>query len=113
MMEILLVQTTIHYCKYRFTSCRPSYLNTTRRFLRARQYNLKNAKIMWKNCYEWRKTAEGVGIDELYRRIDPFNVRLHVSSSRPQGSPCSQYPERNHFFKFWPLYFHKVLLFNS
>ena len=30
---------------------------------------------MWKNCYEWRKTAEGVGIDELYRQIDPFDVR--------------------------------------
>jgi hypothetical protein len=45
-----------------------------RRFLRARQFNLKNAKIMWKNCYKWRKTAEGVGIDELYRRIDPFDV---------------------------------------
>ena len=29
---------------------------------------------MWKNCFEWRKGAEGVGIDELYRRIDPFDV---------------------------------------
>lgn len=33
---------------------------------------------MWKNCYEWRKTAEGPGIDELYRRIDPFDVSLYV-----------------------------------
>jgi hypothetical protein len=51
-----------------------------RRFLRARQFNLKNAKVMWKNCYEWRKTAEGVGIDELYRRIDPFDVRAPTLS---------------------------------
>ncbi|KAI0345752.1 CRAL/TRIO domain-containing protein [Trametopsis cervina] len=64
---------------------------TLLRFLRARQFNLKNAKTMWKNCYQWRKTAEGVGIDELYRRIDPFD-----------------YPERDHVFKFWPLFFHKV-----
>ena len=33
---------------------------------------------MWKNCHEWRKSAEGVGIDELYRRIDPFDVRSHI-----------------------------------
>ncbi|KAI0699119.1 CRAL-TRIO domain-containing protein [Cytidiella melzeri] len=64
---------------------------TLLRFLRARQFNLKNAKIMWTNCYEWRKSAEGVGIDELYRRIDPFD-----------------YPERDHVFKFWPLFFHKA-----
>lgn len=64
---------------------------TLMRFLRARQLNLKNAMIMWKNCYEWRKSAEGVGIDELYRRIDPFD-----------------YPERNHVFQFWPLFFHKT-----
>lgn len=35
---------------------------------------------MWKNCYEWRKTTEGVGIDELYRRTDPFDVRLIIPS---------------------------------
>ncbi|GJE97186.1 Sec14-like phosphatidylinositol transfer family protein [Phanerochaete sordida] len=64
---------------------------TLLRFLRARQFNLKNAKVMWKNCYDWRKNAEGVGIDELYRRIDPFD-----------------YPERNHVFQFWPLFFHKT-----
>ncbi|KIP05367.1 hypothetical protein PHLGIDRAFT_43261, partial [Phlebiopsis gigantea 11061_1 CR5-6] len=61
------------------------------RFLRARQFNPKNAKIMWKNCHEWRQSAEGVGIDELYRQIDPFD-----------------YPERNHVFQFWPLFFHKT-----
>ncbi|EKM51488.1 uncharacterized protein PHACADRAFT_261650 [Phanerochaete carnosa HHB-10118-sp] len=65
--------------------------HTLLRFLRARQYNLKNAKTMWKNCYEWRKSVEGVGIDELYRRTDPFD-----------------YPERNHVFQFWPLFFHKT-----
>ncbi|KAI0086546.1 CRAL-TRIO domain-containing protein [Irpex rosettiformis] len=64
---------------------------TLLRFLRARHFNLKNAKIMWKNCYNWRETTEGVGIDELYRQIDPFD-----------------YPERDHVFKFWPLFFHKT-----
>lgn len=35
---------------------------------------------MWKNCQHWRSTVEGVGIDELYRQIDPFDVR-HVHSA--------------------------------
>jgi hypothetical protein len=30
---------------------------------------------MIRDCQEWRKTVEDVGIDELYRRIDPFDVR--------------------------------------
>jgi hypothetical protein len=30
---------------------------------------------MIQDCQEWRRTVEGVGIDELYRRIDPFDVR--------------------------------------
>ena len=31
---------------------------------------------MWENCQNWRKTVEGVGIDELYRRLDPYDVRV-------------------------------------
>ncbi|KAI0078264.1 CRAL/TRIO domain-containing protein [Panus rudis PR-1116 ss-1] len=65
--------------------------HTLLRYLRARQFNLKQAKIMWKNAYEWRKSVEGVGIDELYRRIDPWD-----------------YPEREHVFNCWPLFFHKT-----
>ncbi|KAI0670820.1 CRAL/TRIO domain-containing protein [Trametes maxima] len=65
--------------------------DTLLRFLRARQYNLKQATLMWKNCQHWRKTVEGVGIDQLYRDIDPFD-----------------YPERDLVFDCWPLYFHKV-----
>ncbi|KAH9891614.1 CRAL/TRIO domain-containing protein [Cubamyces lactineus] len=65
--------------------------DTLLRFLRARQFNLKQATLMWKNCQHWRKTVEGVGIDELYRQTDPFD-----------------YPERDHVFDCWPLYFHKV-----
>ncbi|KAJ2966338.1 hypothetical protein NUW54_g13838 [Trametes sanguinea] len=61
------------------------------RFLRARHFNLKQSTIMWKNCQHWRKTVEGIGIDELYRQIDPFD-----------------YPERELVFDCWPLYFHKV-----
>lgn len=44
------------------------------RFLRARKFNVKLAKKMLQDCQQWRKTVEGVGIDELYRRIDPFDV---------------------------------------
>ncbi|KAK7682343.1 hypothetical protein QCA50_014548 [Cerrena zonata] len=65
--------------------------HTLLRFLRARQYNVKAAKLMWKNCREWRQNVEGVGIDELYRRIDPWD-----------------YPEREHVFNCWPLWFHKT-----
>ena len=45
-----------------------------RRFLTARRNNIKDAKKMFTDCQHWRKTVEGVGIDELYRRIDPFDV---------------------------------------
>ncbi|KAH9854652.1 CRAL/TRIO domain-containing protein [Lenzites betulinus] len=65
--------------------------DTLLRFLCARSFNLKQATVMWKNCQHWRNTVEGVGIDELYRQIDPFD-----------------YPEREHVFNCWPLYFHKV-----
>ena len=27
------------------------------------------------DCIQWRRTVEDVGIEELYRRIDPFDVR--------------------------------------
>ncbi|THH17826.1 hypothetical protein EUX98_g9052 [Antrodiella citrinella] len=64
---------------------------TLTRFLRARNYNVKQAKAMWKACLQWRSTAEGVGIDELYRKIDPWD-----------------YPERDHVFDCWPLWFHKT-----
>lgn len=46
------------------------------RFLRARKFNLKLAKKMFIDCLEWRRTVEGVGIDELYDRIDPWDVSL-------------------------------------
>jgi hypothetical protein len=46
------------------------------RFLRARKFNLKLAKKMIIDCVEWRHTVEGVGIDELYDRIDPWDVSL-------------------------------------
>ncbi|KAF8231710.1 CRAL/TRIO domain-containing protein [Tricholoma matsutake] len=61
------------------------------RFLRARKFNLAQSKKMIKDCQEWRKTVEGVGIDELYRRIDPFD-----------------YPEREAVFECWPMWFHKT-----
>ncbi|KAF7422578.1 hypothetical protein PC9H_010734 [Pleurotus ostreatus] len=60
------------------------------RFLRARKFNVKLAKKMLQDCQQWRKTVEGVGIDELYRRIDPFD-----------------YHERRAVFDCWPMWFHK------
>ncbi|KAI5122799.1 hypothetical protein M0805_000142 [Coniferiporia weirii] len=61
------------------------------RFLRARKYNTKNAKLMIKNCLEWRRTVQTVGIDELYRRFDPYD-----------------FPERQDVFKYWPIWYHKT-----
>ena len=29
---------------------------------------------MFIECQHWRTTVEGIGIDELYKRIDPFDV---------------------------------------
>jgi len=65
--------------------------STLHRFLRARKFNLKESKKMFKDCQEWRKTVEGVGIDELYGSLDPFD-----------------YPARDKVFKSWPMWFHKT-----
>lgn len=46
-----------------------------RRFLKARGYNASHAKQMVLDCVHWRRTVEDVGIEELYRRIDPYDVR--------------------------------------
>ncbi|KAL0961057.1 hypothetical protein HGRIS_006045 [Hohenbuehelia grisea] len=64
---------------------------TLLRFLRARRLSVPASKKMLSDCQEWRKTAEGVGIDELYKRIDPFD-----------------YPERKAVFDCWPMWFHKT-----
>ncbi|KAI0343384.1 CRAL/TRIO domain-containing protein [Trametopsis cervina] len=61
------------------------------RFLRARKWDLPNAKAMIKDCLEWRRTVCDVGVLELYRRTDPYN-----------------YPEREEVFKYWPLWYHKT-----
>ncbi|PPR02844.1 hypothetical protein CVT24_002322 [Panaeolus cyanescens] len=64
---------------------------TLLRFLRARKFDLTASKKMFKDCQEWRRTVEGVGIDELYRMIDPFD-----------------FPEREAVWECWPMYFHKT-----
>ncbi|KAF9242594.1 CRAL-TRIO domain-containing protein [Melanogaster broomeanus] len=61
------------------------------RFLRARKFNINESKKMIKNCQHWRQTVSGVGIDELYKRLDPFD-----------------YPGREEVFKSWSMYFHKA-----
>ena len=35
---------------------------------------------MFADCQEWRRTVEGVGIDELYRTLDPFDVSFFFLS---------------------------------
>ncbi|KAG2010180.1 SEC14 cytosolic factor [Coprinopsis cinerea AmutBmut pab1-1] len=64
---------------------------TLLRFLRARRYNIQLAKTQFRECQEWRQTVQGIGIDELYRRVDPFN-----------------YPERDVIFQSWPMWYHKT-----
>ncbi|KAH7885341.1 CRAL-TRIO domain-containing protein [Phlebopus sp. FC_14] len=64
---------------------------TLLRFLRARKFNLNDAKRMIKNCQHWRRTVAGIGIDELYKRLDPYD-----------------YPGRDEVFKSWSMYFHKA-----
>ncbi|KAF8727618.1 hypothetical protein AX14_007202 [Amanita brunnescens Koide BX004] len=64
---------------------------TLLRFLRARKYDIKQAKKMMNDCQEWRRTVEGAGIDKLYQEIDPFD-----------------YPERQAVFECWPMWFHKT-----
>jgi len=64
---------------------------TLLRFLRARKHDAKQAKKMLSDCQEWRKSVEGVGVDELYQEIDPFD-----------------YPERQAVFECWPMWFHKT-----
>jgi hypothetical protein len=39
---------------------------------------------MLADCQEWRRTVEGVGIDELCGKIDPFDVS-YMSQVAPQG----------------------------
>jgi hypothetical protein len=57
-----------------------------RRFLKARGYNASHAKQMILECIQWRRTVEDVGIEELYRTIDPFDVRS--APSLLHSFPC-------------------------
>lgn len=64
---------------------------TLLRFLRARKFDLNEAKKMIRNTQNWRKTVAGVGIDKLYDQLDIFD-----------------YPGREQVFRFWKMYFHKT-----
>ncbi|KAH9953899.1 CRAL-TRIO domain-containing protein [Russula dissimulans] len=65
--------------------------HTLTRFLKARGYNASQAKQMILDCIHWRRTVEDVGIEELYRLIDPFD-----------------FPGREGVFGSWPMGFHKT-----
>ncbi|KAI0300807.1 CRAL-TRIO domain-containing protein [Russula brevipes] len=58
---------------------------------KGRGYNASHAKQMILDCIHWRRTVEDVGIEELYRRIDPFD-----------------FPAREEVFESWPMGFHKT-----
>ncbi|TFK40778.1 CRAL-TRIO domain-containing protein [Crucibulum laeve] len=79
---------------------------TLLRFLRARNYDLRQSKVMFKNCQEWRKTVEGVGIDQLYKDIDPFDASINISAG--SYGLLERYPEREAVFDCWPMWFHKT-----
>jgi hypothetical protein len=73
-------------------------------------------------CIQWRRTVEDVGIEELYRSIDPFDVRSAPSLSRTlslasfeaylsdlrRSLLTAQFPGRQCVFESWPMGFHKV-----
>src|SRR5882762_6831611 len=40
---------------------------------------------MFADCQEWRRTVEGVGIDELYRTLDPFDVSFSFCGGASSG----------------------------
>lgn len=72
-------------------SSMPKDDHTLTRFLKARGYNASQAKQMILDCVHWRRTVEDVGIEELYRRIDPYD-----------------FPWREEVFESWPMGFHKT-----
>ncbi|KAN0120765.1 CRAL-TRIO domain containing protein, partial [Russula decolorans] len=75
-----------------FAECSiPKDDHTLTRFLKARGYNAYQAKQMILECIQWRRTVEDVGIEELYRSIDPFD-----------------FPGRQCVFESWPMGFHKT-----
>ncbi|KAI9509811.1 CRAL-TRIO domain-containing protein, partial [Russula earlei] len=72
-------------------SAMPKDDHTLTRFLKARGYSASQAKQMILDCIHWRRTVEDVGIEELYRQIDPFD-----------------FPGREGVFESWPMGFHKL-----
>ncbi|KIJ43999.1 hypothetical protein M422DRAFT_168770 [Sphaerobolus stellatus SS14] len=58
---------------------------TLLRFLKARDFDIKNAKTMLEKCQNWRKTVEGVGLDVLYDEIDPFDVSSVYTTYCPRN----------------------------
>lgn len=60
--------------------------------MKARGYNASQAKQMVLDCIQWRRTVEDVGIEELYRRIDPFDVRSALPSPTPVPTLPTPFP---------------------
>ncbi|KAF2144462.1 uncharacterized protein K452DRAFT_245321 [Aplosporella prunicola CBS 121167] len=60
---------------------------TMLRFLRARKFNIDNAKAMFVDCEKWRKEFGG-GVDQLVNNFE--------------------YPEKAQVFEYYPQYYHKT-----
>lgn len=57
---------------------------------------------MFQDCQTWRQTVEGVGIDELYQQIDPWDVRSTYILPSHTWLIYPQFPERRAVFDCWP-----------
>ena len=74
-------ETLLLACTFHLYLCNPAHwllVFSYRRFLRARKFDLAQSKTMFAACQHWRRTVENIGIDQLYRDIDPFDVCLRV-----------------------------------
>ncbi|GAA96240.1 uncharacterized protein L969DRAFT_42362 [Mixia osmundae IAM 14324] len=63
------------------------------RYLRARKFDLPKSKALFAKAQAWRKDpcGEGLTIDQLYVRMDPFD-----------------FDKRTEIMQYWPMFFHGV-----
>ena len=71
-----LLSVLLLHC--RFLRVYANYSRFSRRFLKARNFNLNNSLTMFRNCLRWRQSLLGVGMTALYERTDPWEVNFHT-----------------------------------